>query len=80
VYLNSKCSATDHKQSASYVNSLLIGAMSTMGFSFAFVLVCFGGYFLYNKREVNKEEFLKPISVSTGTNVQQNRTCREIDR
>eukprot|EP00249_Psilotum_nudum_P003545 c16984_g1_i1 orf=301-2196(+) len=32
-----------------FVDGLLISAMSTLGFSFAMVLMCFWGYFSYNK-------------------------------
>lgn len=54
----------------SYVNSLLIGAMSTMGVSFALLLMCFWGYFLYYKRGHNTEEIIKPV-VSTGISYHQ---------
>ncbi|KAI5080465.1 hypothetical protein GOP47_0003648 [Adiantum capillus-veneris] len=55
-------SAVAPESSATYVNSLLIGAMSTMGVSFALLLVCFWGYFLYYKRRHVNEEIIKPVA------------------
>eukprot|EP00250_Pteridium_aquilinum_P014442 c21990_g1_i3 orf=39-1901(+) len=59
------------KPPTAYVNSLLIGAMSTMGVSFALLLVCFWGYFLYYKRGHRNEEIIKPV-VSTESKIKIN--------
>ncbi|KAH7286118.1 hypothetical protein KP509_33G059100 [Ceratopteris richardii] len=49
------------KSPTSYVNSLLVGAMSTMGVSFTLLFVCFWGYFMYQKKRCVNEEIIKPV-------------------
>ncbi|MCO5564885.1 hypothetical protein L7F22_018553 [Adiantum nelumboides] len=63
--------AVASKSSASYANSILIGAMSTIGVSFALLLVCFWGYFLYYKRRRVNQEIIKPV-VSTESRIKIN--------